>query len=163
LVAEPLLVEVEGDDCNVTPVTVRWCSNRDDKSELLELRYRAYLDGGFIGPSREQIFADAYDDLSTTLTAGLFKAGRCIATLRLCFAEGAKERDNLPCGDVYPEISSLKDTGTIVELCRLALDPAIDNTRYRARLYAAIVHSISECSGSRRQRRHGPIRRAKTL
>ncbi|HKZ96154.1 MAG TPA: hypothetical protein VJ045_04160 [Hyphomicrobiaceae bacterium] len=138
----------EEDHRGAANVSVRWYSNRDDRRELWALRYRAYLDSGLIEPSRGKIYSDAYDDLASTVTAGLFKGGSCIATLRLNFWSAHSTGPSLPCEQVYPEIDDIKAAapGTLVELSRLAMDPAIKNTRYRARLYAALIRAaIAAC------------------
>lgn len=124
-------------------VAARWYGSNDSKRELLSLRHGAYLKAGLIKESPWGIFADAYDELATTITAGLFRGEHCLSTLRLSFLAPGADGSSLPCEMVDPEIPSMKAAaqGTIVELSRLAMDPAITNTRYRARLYAATIRA----------------------
>jgi len=124
-------------------VAVRWYASTESKRELLTLRHDAYSKAGLIKESPWGIFADAYDELPTTITAGLFRGDACLSTLRLSYFTIGSERPSLPCEKVYSEVAAIKAQaqGTIVELSRLAMDPAITNTRYRARLYAATIRA----------------------
>jgi hypothetical protein len=124
-------------------IATRWYGSHESKRELLSLRHDAYLKAGLIKESPWGIFADAYDELPTTITAGLFRGEHCLSTLRLSFFAPGSHDLSLPCEKVYPEISAIKAAaqGTLVELSRLAMDPAITNTRYRARLYAATIRA----------------------
>ncbi len=124
-------------------VAVRWYASNESKRELLSLRHEAYHRAGLIKESPWGIFADTYDELPTTITAGLFRGEHCLSTLRLSYFTAGSDGSSLPCEKVYPEIAAIKAQaqGTIVELSRLAMDPTITNTRYRARLYAATIRA----------------------
>lgn len=125
-----------------------WYSAADNRRDAFALRHRGYVHAGLIEASPFGIYSDAYDELPTTLAAGLFRRGACIATLRLSFYIPGTDGPALPCETVYPEISEIKAraTGLVVELSRLAIDPDITNTRYRARLYAAAIRAgVSAC------------------
>jgi hypothetical protein len=129
-------------------VSTIWYSALDNRREAFALRHRGYVDAGLIEPSPFGIYSDAYDELPTTVVAGLFRRGACIATLRLSFYAPGVSGPALPCEKVYPEVEAIKERadGLVVELSRLAIDPDITNTRYRARLYAAAVRAgISAC------------------
>ncbi len=142
---QPASLEADQTDSTVRTV---WYSAQDNRREAFALRYRGYAHGGLIEPSPFGIYTDAYDDLPTTLIAGLFRRGACIATLRLSFYAPGGEAPVLPCEKVYPEVPALKANaqGLLVELSRLAIDPEITSTRYRARLYAATIRAgISAC------------------
>jgi hypothetical protein len=134
---------VEEQDVPAPNVAVRWYASNESKRELLSLRHEAYHRAGLIKESPWGIFADTYDELPTTITAGLFRGGHCLSTLRLGYFRVGSEGPSLPCENVYPEIAAIKAQaqGPIVELSRLAMDPAITNTRYRARLYAATIRA----------------------
>ena len=143
-------IEAASLDADQSDAIVRtvWYSVQDNRREAFALRYRGYVNAGLIEPSPFGIYTDAYDDLPTTLIAALFRRGACIATLRLSFYAPGAQEPALPCEKVYPEISALKANaqGLTVELSRLAIDPDINNTRYRARLYAAAIRAgISAC------------------
>ncbi len=142
---EPASLEADQTDSILRTV---WYSAQDNRREAFALRYRGYVHAGLIEPSPFGIYTDAYDDLPTTLIAGLFRRGACIATLRLSFYAPGAKAPVLPCEKVYPEVPALKANaqGLMVELSRLAIDPEITSTRYRARLYAATIRAgISAC------------------
>jgi N-acyl-L-homoserine lactone synthetase len=133
----------EEQEAQAPDISVRWFASNDSKRDLLALRHDAYLKAGLIKESPWGIFADTYDELATTITAGLFRGEHCLSTLRLSYFTDGSDGPSLPCEKVYPEIAAIKAnaTGTIVELSRLAMDPTITNTRYRARLYAATIRA----------------------
>jgi N-acyl-L-homoserine lactone synthetase len=129
-------------------VTTAWYCASDNRREAFGLRHRGYAAGGLIEPSPFAIYTDSYDDLPTTVVAGLFRRGACIATLRLSFYSPGAASPVLPCEAIYPEVEAIKANaqGLVVELSRLAIDPSITNTRYRARLYAAAIRAgVSAC------------------
>lgn len=138
---------LEADQSDAIVRTV-WYAATDNRREAFALRHRGYVDAGLIEASPFGIYTDPYDDLPTTLIAGLFRRGACIATLRLSFYTPGAADPTLPCEKVYPEVAALKAnaSGLVVELSRLAIDPSIKNTRYRARLYAAAIRAgVSAC------------------
>lgn len=124
-------------------VRTTWHACADNRREAFALRYRGYVHAGLIEPSPFEIYTDAYDDLGTTLVAALHRRGACIATLRISVYLPGTEGPSLPCEKVYPEVAALKAkaNGPVVELSRLSIDPDINNTRYRARLYAAAIRA----------------------
>lgn len=129
-------------------VSTVWYSAFDNRRDAFALRYRGYVNAKLIEPSPFAIYTDAYDELPTTVVAGLFRRGACIATLRLSFYTPGDTSPALPCERVYPQVEGIKAKaqGTVVELSRLAIDPEITNTRYRARLYAAAIRAgVSAC------------------
>jgi hypothetical protein len=129
-------------------VTTQWFSTMDNRREAFALRHRGYVNAGLIEPSPFGIYSDVYDELPTTVVAGLFRHGACVATLRLSFYQPGTQAAALPCEKVYPEVQGVKDSaqGLVVELSRLSIDPDIKNTRYRARLYAAAIRAgVTAC------------------
>ncbi len=102
------IAPVEADQVEPSAIRVRWFSNTDNRREAFALRHRGYLAAKLIEPSPWGIFTDAYDDLQTTIVAGLFKQGACIATLRLSFFEPGQQGPALPCEKVYPEMPAIK-------------------------------------------------------
>jgi hypothetical protein len=124
-------------------VTTRWYAAGENKREAMALRHNGYVAAKLIEPSPWGIYVDPYDELQTTVTAGLFRRGACTATLRISYYAPGAQGSVLPCEKVYPEVAAVKAsaTGPVVELSRLSIDPTIDNTRYRARLYAAAIRS----------------------
>jgi len=122
-------------------VTTRWYGPSDARRDAFALRHRGYAHAGLIEPSPFGIYSDLYDDLPTTVVAALWRREAPIATLRLSFYDPGAAGKTLPCETVYPEMAAFKAKadGRVVELSRLAIDPEITNTRYRARVYAAAV------------------------
>lgn len=137
---EPAYAGAEQDD---SVVRTSWFTPSDNRREAFALRYRGYVNAGLIEPSPFEIYTDSYDELGTTLVASLRRRGACIATLRLSVYMPGSDAPSLPCEKVYPEVEALKAEakGPIVELSRLSIDPEINNTRYRARLYAAAIRA----------------------
>jgi hypothetical protein len=146
LLRSPSLNRVSSDE-DAAPdssiVTTRWYAAGENKREPLSLRHNGYVAAKLIEPSPWGIYVDPYDDFPTTLTAGLFRHGACTATLRISYWQPGATDAALPCEKVYPEIAEIKAkaTGPVVELSRLAIEPSLNNTRYRARLYAAAIRA----------------------
>ncbi len=67
-------------------VRTEWYSAADNRRDAFALRYRGYVHAGLIAPTPFSIYTDAYDDLPTTLIAGLFRR-RANASRRLSAAE----------------------------------------------------------------------------
>jgi N-acyl-L-homoserine lactone synthetase len=124
-------------------VFTRWYAATDNRGEAFALRHRGYVAAGLIEQNPLGLYSDPYDELDTTIVAGLFRRGACISTLRLSFWKPDCQTAALPCEKVYPEIAEIKAkaSGMVVEVSRLAIDPGIDNTRYRSRLYAASIRA----------------------
>ena len=141
--ASTRIAPVEADQTDPSVIRVRWFANTDNRREAFALRHRGYVAANLIEPSPWGLFTDAYDELPSTIVAALFKQGACIATLRLSFYAPGQAGPCLPCEKVYPEIAAIKAeaSGLVVELSRLAIDPDLDNTRMRARLYASAVRA----------------------
>lgn len=125
------------------PAQLEIFSHDEDKRELYAVRYRAYLAAGLIKPDPKEVYCDPFDTQTTTLAVGIFEQGRCIGSMRLCFLEDAIPEARLPCEEVYPEAARIKANarGTIVELSRLGLEPAIRNRSYRTTITAALVRA----------------------
>ena len=83
-------------------VTTQWFSTMDNRREAFALRHRGYVNAGLIEPSPFGIYSDVYDELPTTVVAGLFRHGACVATLRLSFYQPGTEAAARPCEKVYP-------------------------------------------------------------
>lgn len=124
-------------------VTTHWYGPSDSRRDAFALRHRGYVHAGLIPPSPFGIYSDPYDELPTTVVAALWRREAPIATLRLSFFDPGTIGPALPCEKVYPEMAGFKAAadGRVVELSRLAIDPEITNTRYRARVYAAAVRT----------------------
>lgn len=123
---------------------LRILTTDSEREEAYRLRYKAYEDIlGEAGRNLGGIFRDAFDDLPTTVTIGAYDDGRLIASMRLCFSRPWEDLKPLPCAAYYPALADIKKTasGAIMEVSRLAIDPAITNTSYRTTLYASLVRT----------------------
>jgi N-acyl-L-homoserine lactone synthetase len=120
---------------------IRLLTALDDMSQALCLRERAYAEHGHIPDRPGTEFRDSFDSLPTTAIFGAFDAGRMIASMRLCFASDGLAA--LPCAAYYPALADVHHSAPngLLEVSRLAIDPEIDNTSYRATLYGFMVRS----------------------
>jgi N-acyl-L-homoserine lactone synthetase len=111
--------------------------------DIFRLRYRSYHDAGHLPNSEDGSWSDAFDDLASTFHLAVFENGRMLGVMRLCFSEISLPGQTLPCGDIYPEVKTLrrKTLGPIVEVGRMAIDPGIENTSFRATVYGSLVRS----------------------
>lgn len=115
----------------------------DDVSAALRLRHRAYAEQGHIPHLEGAEYRDAYDGYASTALLGAYDAGRLVATMRLCFSLPGDALSTLPCAPYYPELVRLAAHAPhgIVEVSRLAIEPRIANTSYRATLYGYMVRA----------------------
>lgn len=67
----------------VDHVDYRLCRTADEKEEIYNLRYRAYLREGAVQPSREQRVTDQYDDLGNSWTFGVYLYGELSGSVRI--------------------------------------------------------------------------------
>ena len=112
------------------------------RSACYELRLRAYwqyLRSDELPSGAE--YKDRFDDLPTTLLMGAYDGDRLVASMRLCFSRPWDSLSTLPCAAYYPDLRPLKtqSRGALMEVSRVAIDPAITNTSYRTTLYASLV------------------------
>lgn len=124
------------------PFDVRIITTPADRNACFALRFRAYEK--YLSSAERPangLFTDSFDDLASTLVAGAFDGGRLIASMRLCFSRNWDSIATLPCAAHYPALAPVKaaSRGALMEVSRVATDPAITNTSYRTTLYAALV------------------------
>jgi hypothetical protein len=128
-----------------TPALETFLINSADPvtQDVFRLRYRSYHDAGHLPDSEHGSWSDAIDDLASTLHLAVYDTGRLLGVMRLCFSEISLPGQTLPCGDIYPEVKALRlrTLGPIVEVGRMAIDPAIKNTSFRATIYGSLVRS----------------------
>lgn len=114
-----------------------------DISEALRLRYRAYASQGHIPMVDDAEYRDAHDDNPSTATFGAYDRGRLVASMRVCFGLPGDGLSSLPCAPYYPALAGLVSNAPngLVEVSRLAIEPGIGNTSYRATLYGFMVRA----------------------
>jgi hypothetical protein len=64
-------------------VDYRPIETREEKDQLYQMRYRAYLHGGLIVPSESKRVSDRYDEAPNALTFGIYVDGELCSSLRL--------------------------------------------------------------------------------
>jgi hypothetical protein len=114
-----------------------------DRIDVFALRYRAYLDAGYIEERANESYRDLHDDLPTTVILRARDNGVTVGTLRVCLSQPWQPLSTLPCAPYYPALDAIKRDapGGLAEMSRLAIAPAIDNRSYRTTLYAALVRA----------------------
>lgn len=134
---------VSAKDFRKFPFEIRVLTHEMDRSEIFTLRYRAYLAASHIGEHPSGEYRDHHDDLASTVILAAYDADVCVGTLRVNFSQPWQPVATLPCASYYPDVTRLKHEmhGGLVEVSRLAIDPAITNTSYRTTLYASLVRA----------------------
>ncbi|MGQ0457245.1 MAG: N-acyl amino acid synthase FeeM domain-containing protein [Hyphomicrobium sp.] len=114
-----------------------------ERSDALSLRGRAYVAMGHIRQDDGATLSDRFDELPTTALIGAYDEGRLVGAMRVCFCHPWQTLTSLPCAAYYPALADVKRRapGSLVEISRMAIDPAIDNRSYRTTLYAALVRA----------------------
>ncbi|WP_426437349.1 N-acyl amino acid synthase FeeM domain-containing protein [Bradyrhizobium genosp. P] len=64
-------------------IDYRLIETPDEKDQLYQMRYRAYLHGGLILPSESRRVSDRYDDAPNAWTFGIYVDGELCSSLRL--------------------------------------------------------------------------------
>jgi N-acyl-L-homoserine lactone synthetase len=125
------------------PFEIRVLARDAGRSEVFALRYRAYREAWCIPLDTDEQYRDRFDDLASTVILGAYDAGVCVGALRVNFSHAWQGCDTLPCAERYPDVAAVKagTEGTIVEMSRLSIDPAITNTSYRTTLYASLLRA----------------------
>jgi hypothetical protein len=128
------------------PFQIRVATSDAARQNAFALRYRAYRALGYVEENAAATFADENDALDSTVIFGAYQDNVCIGTLRVSFSHVSPAHDDgstLPCAPYYPEVMELKSSafGPIVEMSRLAIDPAFTSTSFRTTLFAALVRA----------------------
>ncbi|MCU0953662.1 MAG: autoinducer synthase [Hyphomicrobium sp.] len=128
---------------NADAFEIRLLSDRADISGALQLRHRAYASQDLIPRQDAAEYRDDHDLLPTTAIMGGFDQGSLVASMRLCFCLPGDDLSTLPCASYYPALSELGKNarGGLVEVSRLATEPDVGTTSYRATLYGFMVRS----------------------
>ncbi len=125
------------------PFQIRVAASDAARQDAFALRYRAYRALGYVEENAHATFADNNDGLASTVVFGAYQDEVCIGTLRVSFSQVHQDHSSLPCAPYYPEVTELKGLalGPIVEMSRLAIDPAFTSTSFRTTLFAALVRA----------------------
>ena len=118
--------------------------NADDEvREAAALRHRAYTAMGYAIADSNGEFTDRFDARSTTVVLNAYDHGRLVGTMRLSFSHPWQSISTLPCASHYPALKDVKreQSGGLIEISRMAIEPHISNTSYRTTLYAFMVRA----------------------
>ena len=118
--------------------------NADDEvREAAALRHRAYTAMGYAIADSNGEFTDRFDALSTTVLLSAYDHGRLVGTMRLSFSHPWQSISTLPCASHYPALKDVKreQSGGLIEISRMAIQPHISNASYRTTLYAFMVRA----------------------
>lgn len=140
----PVLDSHGGDAAKNFPIALRLFSSTSDQTALYQLRYRAFLEAGWISENPERRFADRYDRLPSTFAVGAFHNGAYIGSLRLAFGGAGYGTRSLPCEEHFSkELRTLNAAGRarMVEFSRMAVEPSLTNLSFRTMLYASLVRA----------------------
>lgn len=95
----------------------------EDLEDIFRLRYNSYLSAGMIQSDVSRTVIDAYEDLPTTITYGVYYDGTLVSTVRI---QHASQED--------PRCPSMKVFGDILEPRIAAGESFIDPSRFAADL-----------------------------
>jgi N-acyl-L-homoserine lactone synthetase len=141
----PLVLDSNSGDAGKNyPIALRIYALTSDKTELYQLRYRAFLDAGWIAANTEGKFIDRYDGLASTFAVGAFHNGACIGSLRLAFGGAGYLAHTMPCEDQFTtEVRALNPARhyRTVEFSRMAVEPSLTNRSFRTTLYASLIRA----------------------
>jgi N-acyl-L-homoserine lactone synthetase len=111
--------------------------------DIFRLRYDSYNQAGYLPSNTSGKWSDEFDHLASTFHLAVVENDRYRGAIRISFSETEMIGDTLPCEPYFPEVAALRRqvAGPIVEIGRMALDPTIQNTSFRATNYGALVRS----------------------
>lgn len=118
------------------------------KSELFQLRARAYTEAGWLNKGITEV-VDEFDRLPTAVQVAATASGKLVGTIRvsLSAAQAARSRSapSLPCQHEAPyEVDALMASySRLAEFCRVAVDPDLSSRSFRTTLYGALVRTAS--------------------
>ena len=115
-------------------VDYRIATHEDEKQEIFELRYRAYMEEGAISSNSEQLFQDRYDEMDNCYIFGIYINSRLASSVR-CHVISPSQPYG-PALDVYPDIiQPMLDKGlSLVDPTRFVADKTM------GRLYPEIPY-----------------------
>lgn len=125
------------------PLKLRILKSKKEMQEGSIIRYKAYASKGLIQNNEEGEYWDKYDCYDTTVGLGAYEDDRLVGTMRLCFSHLEDTLETLPCGLHYPELVKVKEqqSGALLEISRLAIDPLIQHVTYKTLIYGFLVRS----------------------
>jgi len=122
------------------PIDLNIAVSSEQRREIYRLRAGAFRESGWIDGSQQE-FSDEFDELPSAILIAATSRGRLVGTIRI--SVNGQPR-SMPCELVFPEeIAAIKNSGRgrMAEFCRIAVDPAITNSSFRATLYGCLVRT----------------------
>ena len=106
------------------------------RQDAFALRYRSYLNSGFIEKNATELFTDKFDELSSTQTVVIYSQDRPLASIRLCYLSRHTPMSS-PAQGTFPEAVTQLLEGSpagqrgheAVELTRLVRCPSAANNQ----------------------------------
>jgi len=116
--------------------TVCLAINDRARRDAFALRYRSYLNSGFIEKNATELFKDKFDDLSSTQIVVIYGQDRPLASIRLCYLSRHAPMSS-PAQGTFPEAVTQSLEGSpagqrgheAVELTRLVRCPSAANNQ----------------------------------
>ena len=121
--AEPSTAALGRNSDLLDQVDYRLAQTPEEKEQIYNLRYRAYLREGAVQPSAEQRVTDQYDDLPNSWTFGVYLFGELYSSVRISVL--TSEWRQSTSADVFPEILLPRlDRGEVmIDPTRFVADP----------------------------------------
>lgn len=124
------------------PIELHIANTQHQAHEIYALRAEAFRESGWIDGD-DTAFSDEFDALPTAILIAATSRGRLVGTIRVSVT-GADGSVSMPCEQEFPEkLAAIRSEGRgrLAEFCRIAVDPAITNSSFRATLYGSLVRS----------------------
>lgn len=125
------------------PIELSIAVTPQQKREVYALRGEAFHASGWID-ERASAFSDEFDDLETAILIAASSRDRLVGSIRISVDAGSPHAA-MPCEIEFPEtlakIKSSPERGRLAEFCRIAVDPTISNSSFRATLYGSLVRT----------------------
>lgn len=122
------------------PIDLNIAVSKRQKQEIFRLRAEAFRESGWIDGSQLE-FSDEFDELPSAILIAATSRGRLVGTIRIS-VDGQPRA--MPCEIEFPEeIAAINNEGRgrLAEFCRIAVDPTITNSSFRATLYGCLVRT----------------------
>jgi hypothetical protein len=86
-----------------TSLTARLALDKQTAADAYAIRHASYLAGGYIDPRPDGLFCDADDGLPGNKSVVIYKAGRPVASVRLCLLDEGNGWTDIPASRIFPE------------------------------------------------------------
>ena len=116
--------------------TARLALDGKTQRDAFALRYRSYLNSGFIEQNLTRLFMDKFDNLANSETVVIYQDERPVASVRLCYLSQSQPTTS-PARETFPaEVNQLlcrtlpsRHSQEAVELTRLVRCPSAENNQ----------------------------------